>query len=273
MVAWLAARHDDAPLRLRIEDLDTGRVRPGIAERQRADLAALGITFDGPVMVQSERHDAYADAAAALPTYPCFCTRREIAEAASAPHDGVRRYPGTCRDLTVAQRAQRAAERPASLRVRADAVAMTVHDVLHGTVTEIVDDFVLRRADGAWAYNLAVVVDDLAQGVDQVVRGADLLGSAPRQAWLAEQLGGSAPTYLHVGLVVDATGQRLAKRHGAVTLSDLADQGLPAAAVRSMLAVSLELAEPHEPVTMTDLLARFDPRRIATEPWVFTPDA
>lgn len=272
MVAWLNARAAGQPFRLRIEDLDAGRVRPGTAARQRADLAAVGITFDGPVLVQSERADAYAAAAARLPTYPCFCTRREIAEAASAPHDGVRRYPGTCRTLTAAERAERARHRPAALRVDAGQVTWAVHDVRRGTVREVVDDFVLRRADGAWAYNLAVVVDDLAQGVDDVVRGADLLGSAPRQAWLATRLGGTAPAYLHVGLVVDATGTRLAKRHGAVTLADLARAGHDAAAVRSRLAVSLGLAEPGEPVSMDDLVPRFDPAKVPIEPHVWAPD-
>lgn len=271
MVAWLAARAAGEAFHLRIEDLDVGRVRPGIAARQVADLAALGIDFDPPEMVQSERLDAYAAAAATLPTYRCFCTRREIAEAASAPHDGVRRYPGTCRDLTADQQRDRARHRSPALRVRADDVRWTAHDVRHGPVTEIVDDFVVRRGDGAWAYNLAVVVDDLAQGVDEVVRGDDLLGSAPRQAWLAEQLGGPAPRYLHVALVVDAEGRRLAKRNGAVTLTDLAEMGRDVAAVRSELAQSLGLAEAGEPVTMGDLLSRFDPTRVPIEPWMFLP--
>ncbi len=269
MVAWLCARAAGEPLRLRIEDLDTGRVRPGIAERQLADLDALGITFDGPVMIQSERADAYHEALASLETYPCFCTRREIAEASSAPHDGVRRYPGTCRDLTDAERAERARERPASLRVRADGTTCTVHDRLHGEVTGVVDDFVLRRADGAWAYNLAVVVDDIAQGVDEVVRGDDLLGSAPRQAWLTERLGAEPPTYVHVGLVVDDEGTRLAKRHGAVTLADLAAGGEDAGRVRARLGASLGLCDADAEVSMDDLLERFDPTTIPTEPWVW----
>ena len=273
MVAWLCARTTGEPLRLRIEDLDTGRVRPGIAERQRADLDALGITFDGPAMVQSERAEAYREAVKRLDTYPCFCTRREIAEASSAPHDGVRQYPGTCRDLTDAERAERARERPAALRVRADGASCTVHDRLHGEVTGAVDDFVLRRADGSWAYNLAVVVDDAAQGVDEVVRGDDLLGSAPRQAWLAERLGAKPPTYVHVGLVVDGEGTRLAKRHKAVTLADLAARGEDAARIRALLGSSLGLCEADAEVSMTDLLECFDPTSIPTEPWVWPETA
>lgn len=273
MVAWLQARAAGEPLRLRIEDLDTDRVREHLAEQQMADLSRIGITFDGPIMVQSKRTDAYARAASRLETYPCFCTRREIAEAASAPHDGVRLYPGTCRDLTDAERAERAKERPAALRVRADVATWAVQDMLHGEVTGPVDDFVLRRADGVWAYNLAVVVDDLAQGVDTIVRGSDLLGSAPRQAWLTHRLGGPTPTYLHVGLVVDASGTRLAKRHGAVTLSDLERAGRGVDAVRAELAVSLGLLEPGErdggPVTMHDLLERFDPYRVPADDWVW----
>ncbi|MPM80414.1 Glutamyl-Q tRNA(Asp) synthetase [bioreactor metagenome] len=158
------------------------------------------------------------------------------------------------------------------MRVRGGDITVEVVDELAGRCSGTVDDFVLRRNDGAYAYNLAVVVDDLAQGVDQVVRGDDLLASSPRQAWLTERLGGRVPTYAHVPLVVNRQGRRLAKRDGAVTLADLAAHGTPAAAVRSRLAVSLGLAEPGEPVTPADLLARFDPATLPRTPWVWDAD-
>jgi glutamyl-tRNA synthetase len=258
---------------LRIEDLDQQRVaaEPAVAAGQIADLRALGLDFDGDVVWQSGRLDRYAAAVAALPTYECFCTRREIAEAASAPHgDGYRPYPGTCRDLTESQRDQRRRTRPPALRVRADGAVQTVFDVLVGEVTGVVDDFVVVRNDGVPAYNLAVVVDDIAQGVDQVVRGDDLLSSSPRQAWLTRRLGGAVAQYLHVPLAVNTHGRRLAKRDGSVTLADLAAEGITPDQVLSLLASSLKLAGPDEQVTPSQLVGRFDPAVLPREPWVVT---
>lgn len=274
LVAWLMARSTGRRFLVRIEDLDVARVAaaPGVETRQLDDLRRLGLDWDGEVVRQSERTDLYAAAIARLPTYECFCTRREIAEAASAPHaDGYRPYPGTCRRLTEAERSARRRERTAALRVDAGGAAFTVRDVWAGGVSAAVDDFVLRRNDGAWAYNLAVVVDDLAQGVDQVVRGDDLLSSAPRQAWLTSQLGGDPPLYGHVPLVVNTAGQRLAKRDGAVTLADLAARGITAPEVLSLLGASLRLNEPGEPVTAEVLLGRFEPDAMPREAWVWEP--
>ncbi|MDN5771203.1 MAG: glutamate--tRNA ligase family protein, partial [Microlunatus sp.] len=142
---------------------------------------------------------------------------------------------------------------------------------LHGAVSGEVDDIVVRRNDGVPAYQLAVVVDDGAFGVDQVVRGDDLLSSAPGQAWLADQLDLPAPTYAHVPLALNAAGRRLAKRDGAVTLADLAPSGWTPARVLGLLAGSLDLAEPGESVTTADLLSRFDPARLPREPWIVEP--
>jgi len=273
VLAWLMAAHTGRQLRLRIEDLDTLRVKAAaeVAGRQLADLAAIGISFDGPVIWQSQRQAAYAEALASMDTYPCYCTRAEIAEAASAPHgDGYRPYPGTCLRLSERRRAELAATRPPALRVRAEHASCTIHDQWAGDVTGVIDDFVLVRNDGVPAYNLAVVVDDLAMSVDQVVRGDDLLSSSPRQAWLARQLGGSAPQYAHVPLAVNAEGRRLAKRDGAVTLADLAVGGVSPAQVLSRIATSLELAEPGEPVSLPQLLSRFDPTALPRRPWVVT---
>jgi glutamyl-tRNA synthetase len=274
LVAWLLARSTGRGFRLRVEDLDTQRVAAAgdTARRQLADLAALGLGHDGPVVWQSERLAAYAEALARLDTYPCYCTRREIAEAASAPHgDGYRPYPGTCLRLSAARRAELEATRRPALRVRAGGASATVTDLWAGDVTEVVDDFVLVRNDGVPAYNLAVVVDDLAMGVDQVCRGDDLLSSSPRQAWLATRLGGPPPVYAHVPLAVNRAGKRLAKRDGAVTLADLIGLGGTPGRVLGLLAASLELAEADEPVTPAQLLDRFDPARLPREPWVVEP--
>lgn len=274
VVAWLMARATGRRFVVRIEDLDAGRVRAAgdLAGRQLADLTALGLDWDGPVLRQSDRLARYAAALALLPTYECYCTRREIAESTSAPHaDGPRPYPGTCRSLSEQERARRRRERPGALRVDARAARVTVHDRWAGELTAEVDDFVVRRNDGAFAYNLAVVVDDLAQGVDQVVRGDDLWPSAPRQAWLTRTLGGTDPAYAHVGLVVNAGGARLAKRDGAVTLADLRRAGIDAGGVLSLLGFSLGLNEARGPVSAAKLLARFDPDTVRHGGWVFRP--
>lgn len=266
VLAWLFARSTDRRFLMRVEDLD--RVKVGSEERQLADLAAIGLDWDGPVVRQSERTDLYADALDDLRTrglvYECFCTRREIQEATSAPHQTPGLYPGTCRGLSTAERRARRDNRLAALRLRADVDVFTVHDELHGEVTAAVDDVVLRRGDGVPAYNLAVVVDDAAMGVDQVVRGDDLLGSAPRQAYLATLLGLTPPGYAHVPLVLNTDGQRLAKRDGAVTLRDLADSGVPA---MPAIAASLGLSG----YTLAEMLATFDPPVLPRDPWVFVP--
>ena len=273
LLAWLFARSTSRRFLLRIEDLDAGRVRPGIAEQQLSDLTALGITFDGEPVVQSGRLATYEEALRNLAevTYECFCSRREIAQAASAPHGVVPRYPGTCRNLTEADRRSRRLTRPPALRLRADGAWQTIHDVLHGEITAEVDDVVLRRNDGVPAYNLAVVVDDVFSGIDQVVRGEDLLPTAATQAYLTKLLGHHPPSYAHVPLAVNAEGRRLAKRDGAVTLPELAAYGMTPNAVLSVIAQSLELIGPGEPVSLDGMLKRFDPGRLPREPWVVVP--
>ncbi|MGJ9421566.1 tRNA glutamyl-Q(34) synthetase GluQRS [Aeromicrobium sp. CF3.5] len=265
-LAWLFARSTGRRFLMRIEDLD--RVKVGSEERQLADLAAIGLDWDGPVVRQSQRSDLYADALADLRAlglvYECFCTRREIREATSAPHQTPGLYPGTCRDLSAVQRSERRGGRPAALRLRADVGDFTIDDQLHGAFTGPVDDVVLRRGDGIIAYNLAVVVDDADLGVDQVVRGDDLLGSSPRQAYLATLLDLAPPVYAHVPLVLNTDGQRLAKRDGAVTLRDLADTGQDA-----MTAITSSLGLPGD--TLAEMLAAFDPSDVPRAPWVFTP--
>ena len=271
VLAWLFARSTGRRFLLRIGDLDASRVRPGMAERQLADLTALGVTFDGVPLVQSQREEKYRAAMAVIAdrTYECYCTRREIAEAASAPHGTAARYPGTCRDLSEAERAERRRDRPPALRLRADGARQTMHDLLHGEVAGTVEDFVVRRNDGVAAYNLAVVVDDAASGVDQVVRGDDLLPAAVNQAYLATALGTPPPTYAHVPLAVNADGRRLSKRDGAVTMADLRALGVGPQAVLAMIADSFGLPRPRR---LPDLLSAFDPAALPREPWVFPGD-
>lgn len=248
LLAWWAARGDGSAFLLRVEDLDPSSRREHEAG-QLADLRALGLDWDGPVVRQSERRDLYEDALARLVaaglTYLCYCTRREIREAVRAPHAPPDAYPGTCRRLTAAERRAREAEgRPPALRLRSPGEVVEVVDTLHGPVTGLVDDVVLRRNDGLPAYNLVVVVDDDAQGVEEVVRGDDLLPSTPRQAHLARVLGLTVPAYLHVPLVLGPDGARLAKRHGSVTLADAVAAGVAPAVVRARLAASVGRPDP-----------------------------
>src|SRR3954462_1974942 len=272
LLAWLFARSRDARFLVRMEDLDIGRVRERLYDEQLHDLVALGLDWDGPVVRQSERLALYADAIDRLRAdglvYEGWCTRAEIRAGASAPHGDLPEgaYPGTCRDLTAAERAERAASgRPPALRVRADAARVAFEDRIAGPVAGGVADFVVRRNDGAYAYNLAVVVDDADQGVGEVVRGADLLDSTPRQLWLGARLGLPAPRHAHVPLMLGPDGTRLAKRHGAVTLSDRAALGESADDVRTYLASTVGLAAPGERFSAAELVERFSPAVLAAD--------
>lgn len=292
MLAWLFAHSTGRELLLRYEDLDASRTVPGSAQRQRADLEALGVTFDGEPTAQSQRGHYYDDAVEQLAAhglvYECFCTRREIQDAPRAPHAPPGAYPGTCRELSEQERGRRRTQRPPALRLRVSVSEASVQDRLLGTVTAAVDDFVLVRNDGAAAYNLAVVVDDQLTGVDQVVRADDLADSAPRQAYLRGLLYGQAAVtaveYAHVPLVVNDAGQRLAKRDGAVTLAQLAElkeligqssgtesgagtvEQVSAAALRDVLLGSLNL--PTGPLEQA--LDSFDPDALPRKPWAWS---
>jgi glutamyl-tRNA synthetase len=259
-----------------MEDLDRVTSSRQHAAAQLADLAALGLDHDGEVVFQSERFERYDAAITRLTdaglTYPCYCSRKEIREAAAAPHGGEVPYHGTCRHLTAAERSEReAAGRQPALRLRGTGETVSFTDRLAGVVTGTVDDVVLRRNDGVPAYNLAVVVDDADQGVTEVVRADDLAATTPRQIHLGRLLGLPVPDYGHVPLVLGPDGQRLAKRHGAVTLTDLAARGWPAAEVLGVLATSLGLTERGEPVTPALLVDRFSWDRLPREPWTFAP--
>ncbi len=265
VLAWLFARSTGRRFLIRIEDLDD-RTHDDVAQRQLADLAAISVTWDEQPRWQSAHRKRYDDVIDGLTarglTYECYCSRKEILTAPRAPHAPEGAYPGTCRDLGDAERAaKRAAGRPPALRLRSDTAEFTVVDLLHGDYTGVVDDFVLRRGDGVAAYNLAVVVDDAASGVDQVVRGDDLRASSPRQSYLASLLGHPQPVYAHVPLALNAQGKRLAKRDGAVTLEELGAQ-------RAFSLIAASLGAPG--AGMADLLKSFDPATLPREPWIYS---
>jgi glutamyl-tRNA synthetase len=277
LIGWLVARSHGARFVVRMEDLDTIVSRREFADQQLEDLADIGLDWDGPVVFQSERHEQYQAALQQLAdrglVYECFCTRKEIQAASQAPNgpqlEG--RYPGTCRSLTARQRSQRTAEgrRPA-LRLFAQVDEGVVDDLVAGYHTFPIDDLVLRRNDGMWAYNLAVVVDDAAQGIGTVVRADDLLASTPRQIHLGDLLGLPQLRYVHVPLVVNQAGQRLAKRDGAVTLPELEAEGIDRASLRGALACSLGLRAHRAPIAdVRELLPSFNLALVNREPWVF----
>ncbi|HET6281626.1 MAG TPA: glutamate--tRNA ligase family protein [Polyangia bacterium] len=271
LVAWLAARGQGSGFVMRIEDLDRPRIAPGGEERLLDDLRWLGITWDegpdvggpaGPYR-QSERTARYdatiSELLAKGRAYLCACSRADVARAASAPHgddDEGPRYPGTCRGRDPAAVTEQAAKRGRRPSVR-----------FCGT-PEGVDDFVLRRADGVAAYQLAVVVDDAAMGIEEVVRGADLLTSTPRQLGLYQALGLPAPVFAHVPLVLSQGGERLAKRTRPLSIAALRERGVPADVAVGALAASAGLCAPGDRVTPAALVSAFSFEKLPPEPVV-----
>ena len=254
LASWLDARAVRGRWLLRIEDLDAPRQQPGAAAQILRALERLGLTWDGPVVYQSLRAPAYEAALRELQrhTYWCGCTRREIADSATGPaRDGAQIYPGTCRAGLPPGRTGRA------LRVRATG-RILFHDRVQGPQAQLLErdvgDFVVFRADGQFAYQLAVVVDDADQGVTDVVRGADLLDSTARQIHLQRLLGLPTPRYLHIPVAVDATGEKLSKQAGAPAL----DASSPERLLREALAF---LGQPPTG-DLDEALAAWDPARI-----------
>jgi glutamyl-tRNA synthetase len=266
---------------MRVEDLDPPRVVAGAEARILDDLGWLGLDFDGEVVRQSERAGHYRAALETLRDggwlYACTCTRGQLRGLLSAPHgpgtEGPR-YPGFCRDKGIAVDLD--APWPA-LRFRAtEGEEICFDDRVFGRVCQEVShevgDFVVRRADGLTTYQLAVVVDDAAMGVDQVVRGADLVHSTPRQIALGRALGVARPEYAHVPLVLNREGERLAKRDRPATIGSLRASGAAPERVVGTLAHSLGLAPTPAPVRPADLVAVFSWDRIGREPWVVADD-
>lgn len=278
MCCWARARRAGGRCLLRIEDLDTPRVVAGATERILEDLCALGLDFDGEVVVQSRDlapyHQALAHLRASGALYACRCSRKDLARAASAPHEGEEGppYPGTCRALGLPFDDPAL---PVAWRFRVPAGAVTVDDALQGRFTQDVQaevgDFVVRRKDALIAYQLAVVVDDARQGVTEVVRGRDLLSSAPRQVQLFRALGAPPPRFAHVPLLVDDTGARLAKRSAdaPALVRDLLASGLTGARVLGLMGHALGVCDQGEHLDAAALALRLDeaPLRRAFVRW------
>jgi glutamyl-tRNA synthetase len=259
---------------LRVEDIDRPRVVPGARERIEADLLWLGLGWDEAPWLQSGRTAAYEAALERLASagwvYPCDCSRAEVSRIASAPHEGEEMvYPGTCRDRDP----RRAMKRPPALRARVPDQVVSYEDLVVGTFSQNlrrdVGDFVLRRGDGVFSYQLAAVADDLAMGITDVIRGADLLGSTPRQIWLATVLAGRPPRYGHVPMVVAGDGARLQKRSAGSVVRDLREAGVPAEVVLGELAHGLGLVETSLPATPEGIAQSV--RAAGTVAWRTTP--
>ncbi len=284
LATWLLARQRGWRVALRIEDLDGPRIRPGSAAAVVEDLKWLGIDWDDGPLLQSTRAAAHAAAVQRLldqgDAYPCICTRREVDAAASAPHaeDGATVYPGTCRDRFASiEDATHAAGRSPAIRFRSSSGPVAWDDLFaarqfYAEVAAQLGDFVIAKADGTAAYQLAVVVDDAAAGVTHVVRGDDLLDSTPRQILLYRALGLASPipTYAHLPLVAGPDGRRLAKRHGDSRLRAYRDRGVPAGRVRQLLArwCGIDVGE-REPIEA--LLQSFSLERMPRGRIVYTP--
>ena len=286
LLAWLSIRSRGGRVILRIEDIDSPRVKPGAAQQAIDDLRWLGLDWDeGPDVggpnapyVQTQRVESYRDALSRLQrderVYPCSCTRSDIESSASAPHiehEGPI-YPGTCAGRAVSDAAS-LGETPFAWRFRTTETPRQFADLVAGNQQAVVKrelgDFVVGKMDGSSAYQLAVVCDDHAMGVTEVLRGDDLLPSAFRQLELFEALGWAPPTFAHVPLVVGPDGRRLAKRHGDTRLATLRQQGVSAEKLLGLLAWSCGLRPTREPVSARELLTDFSLERISRDKFVF----
>lgn len=290
LLAWLSIRSRGGRVILRIEDIDSPRVKAGAAQQAIDDLRWLGLDWDeGPDVggpnapyVQTERIGSYREALARLQrderVYPCTCTRTDIESAASAPHiehEGPI-YPGTCARRSVSD-AAKLGDQSFAWRFRTSDQAFRFDDRVAGSqeanVRQALGDFVIGKMDGSPAYQLAVVCDDHAMGVTEVLRGDDLLPSAFRQLELYNAFGWTPPTFAHVPLVIGPDGRRLAKRHGDTRLATLRQQGMTAEELIGLLAWSCDLRPTRKPIAASELLADFDLCRVTREPFVFSPNS
>lgn len=278
LLAWVSARAAGGEFVLRIEDLDPERSHAEYADAIRDDLRWLGLQWDREMPLQSTRTPVYAEFFVRLRAmgllYPCFCSRSEL-HAASAPHasDGSLLYAGTCRGLTDAQ--MKAQNRPPAWRIRVPEECVACHDGVYGEVSQNLQrecgDFILRRSDGVYAYQLAVVCDDALGGITQVVRGRDLLSSTPRQIWLCRMLGFEPPEYYHVPLLIAPDGRRLSKRERDMDLSRLRERFRPEALI-GRLAFLSGLAPFQEPISAAELAQEFSWENLCRNDIPIPPD-
>ena len=277
LLAWLSARSAGGRMVLRLEDLDPDRCRREYCDQVMRDLEWLGLDWDGEPVWQSRRTEAYAEAFRTLEErgllYPCYCTRAERL-AASAPHrsDGLQVYDGRCARLTAEEREGMEKTRRPAWRASVPEKSISFCDLLYGNYSEDLKkdcgDFIVRRSDGVYAYQLAVVVDDAMMGVTQVVRGSDLLSSTPRQLWLQEALGLSHPEYGHLPLLLSSDGRRLAKRDRDLELGELQRQ-YAAPEIVGALACAAHLIDHPEAITPQDLLPLFSWAKLPREDLVW----
>ena len=279
LLAWLDCRSLNGEMIFRMEDLDPARSKPVFAAAMAEDLRWLGLDWDrgwpeDETYAQSKRTAIYEDAFEALKArdliYPCWCTRSERLAAASAPHPGEREHDGGCRcaHMTAGEReAMRLSGRRPAWKLRCPDESITVFDGHYGAFTQNpareVGDFIARRADGVFAYQLAVSVDDMLMGVTRVVRGRDLLSSAPRQKWLIETLGGTAPDYCHCPLLTGGAG-KLSKRLGSLSTQVLRKEKRPEEVVGELAYLS-GLTDSAAPITARELVPGFSWDRVRTE--------
>jgi len=279
LIAWLLSRSQGGSLPLRIEDIDSPRVKAGAADAILEDLHWLGLDWDGEPVVQSSRLPIYEAALSRLRqqelVYPCTCTRSDVAEAASAPHAGQEgpSYPGTCAHRRAAD-AEGLGDRPFAWRfrvIRSPEFVDGFRSRVQVPLESLGGDFVVWKSAGTPAYQLAVVVDDADMGITEVVRGDDLVTSTPRQLLLYEALGLSPPRFTHVPLVVGPDGRRLSKRHGDTRLAALRAADVRPEVLVGLLAWSCGWSQSPEPLTAIDLLTRFDLDTIPRGPFVLNP--
>ena len=278
LIAWLVAKSQGGRMVLRIEELDRERSKAAYIDQIQRDFEALGLFWDEGPYFQHDRDEAYAEAFARLEAqgllYPCFCTRADL-HAASAPHRGEKLvYAGTCRHLSAAEvEARRAAGRTPGWRVAVDGRTIAFEDLVQGYYAQKLDrdcgDFLIRRSDGVYAYQLAVVTDDAQAGVTQVVRGSDLLSSTPRQIWLQRQLGFPEPGYYHVPLLVAPDGRRLSKREKDLDMGALRNRYTPEQLL-GMLAHACGLLSHSESVRAGELAGEFSWQMVQKENIVIT---
>lgn len=266
LMAWVSVRSQNGSFILRIEDLDIRAHNPQYTSLLLDDLQWLGLTWDRGPFFQSKRTELYQDALLKLKQqellYPCFCSRADL-HAAQAPHasDGAYVYAGTCRNLSQSEREELSAHKIPATRMQVPNKIYTFEDRVYGptsqNLAESCGDFIVQRADGVFAYQLAVVVDDADMGITEVVRGSDLLSSTPRQLYLQDVLGLSHPTYAHLPLLVAPDGRRLSKRNHDLDLGVLRSQGKTPEEILGFLAYCAGLTEENEPLSAVQIANRF----------------